>query len=67
MANIGNRRSSNHGVKCITAALGHRRADSYLFANQQHYRGKSYRVLWFASRSNMTFEAWLRENGILAV
>jgi hypothetical protein len=54
------------GVKCITAALRHRRGDKYLFANQQEYRGTSYRVLWRASRTGLSFEEWLKERGIFA-
>lgn len=54
------------GVRCITAALGHRRADKYLFANPQEYNGKSYRMLWIASRTNDSFEAWLKKNGVIA-
>ena len=54
------------GVKCITAALGYRRADKYLFANSQEYRGKSYRALWMASRTSDSFEAWLAKIGVIA-
>jgi hypothetical protein len=53
-------------IKCITAALGHRRADKYLFANAQEYQGKSYRMLWMASRTSDTFETWLKKKGVLA-
>jgi hypothetical protein len=54
------------GVKCISAALGHRRADKYLFANPQEYRGKSYRALWMASRTSDSFETWLTKIGVIA-
>lgn len=60
------RKPAQAGVKCITAALGHRRADKYLFANAQEYRGKSYRVLWMASRTNDNFETWLKKRGVIA-
>jgi hypothetical protein len=54
------------GVKCITAALGHRRADKYLFANVQEYNGKSYRMLWLASRTTESVQTWLKKNGVIA-
>ena len=60
------RKPSHSGVKCITAALGHRRADKYLFANAQEYRGKSYRALWMASRTSDSFETWLKKSGVKA-
>lgn len=66
MRHSGENKSASTGVKCITAALGHRRGDKYLFANQQEYRGKSYRTLWLASRSTEPFDTWLRERGLLA-
>lgn len=59
------KKQAQAGVKCITAALGHRRADKYLFANAQQYRGKSYRMLWIASRTSDSFEVWLKKNGIM--
>lgn len=59
------RKPAQSGVKCITAALGHRRADKYLFANAQEFRGKSYRVLWMASRSGDSFETWLKKTGVM--
>jgi hypothetical protein len=52
------------GIKVLKGALGHRRADKYLFANKKNYRGKSYRDLWRASGRNDTFENWLRSEGI---
>jgi hypothetical protein len=60
------RKSVQAGVKCITAALGHRRADKYLFANAEEYNGKSYRILWMASRTSDSFDAWLKKNGLIA-
>jgi hypothetical protein len=42
----------------------HRRADKYLFANKETYRGKSYRDLWRASGQSDTFENWLKSEGI---
>ena len=47
-------------------ALGHRRGDKYLFANQKTQRGLSYRSLWQASGSRKPFELWLQEKGLLA-
>jgi hypothetical protein len=66
MAISRRRNSSSRGIKFITAALGHRRGDKYLFANKQEYIGKSYRALWLQSRSTETFETWLKIKGILA-
>lgn len=60
------RKPVQSGVKVITAALGHRRADKYLFANSREYRGKSYRSLWMASRSSDSFETWLKKIGVVA-
>lgn len=59
------RKQAQAGVKCIMAALGHRRTDKYLFANAQQYQGKSYRMLWMASRSSDSFEVWLKKNGVM--
>lgn len=59
-------KANSGGVKCIGAAMGHRRADKYLFANKQEYRCVSYRDLWLGSRTSETFESWLRAKGILA-
>ena len=60
------RKANSGGVKCITAALGHRRSDKYLFANKQEYRCVSYRDLWLGSRTSEAFENWLRGRGIFA-
>ena len=64
MAGLKMRKAQSSGVKCIMAALGHRRADKYLFANQKEYRCISYRKLWIASRTDEAFEYWLRQRGI---
>jgi len=60
------RKGNSGGVKCIMAALGHRRSDKYLYANKQEYRCVSYRDLWLGSRTSETFETWLRTKGVLA-
>jgi len=65
MRQAGKHKSSG-GVKCITAALGHRRGDKYLFANEQEHQCKSYRSLWLASRSPEPFAAWLKTRGLIA-
>jgi hypothetical protein len=52
------------GIKFLKGALGHRRADKYLFANKENYRGISYRDRWQASGRKETFENWLKSVGI---
>ena len=52
------------GIKVIKAALHHRRGDKYLFANKEGFRGRSYRDLWYASGSKLTFERWLQTEGV---
>jgi hypothetical protein len=66
MAGYGKRNGPARGIKFITAAMGHRRGDKYLFANRQDYRCTSYRALWIASRSQDSFEVWLKNKGVLA-
>ena len=66
MAVIGKRQGHNRGVKCIMSAIGHRRGDKYLFANQKRYHVKSYRAMWLVSRTKDDFEVWLAKQGLLA-
>jgi len=61
---LAQKKNSVGGIKFVKGALGHRRADKYLFANKENYRGKSYRALWQASGSNDNFENWLKSKGI---
>lgn len=56
---------SQAGVKCIKAALHHRRGDKYLFANKKEFRGKSYRQVWWATACGIPFEQWLKQQGVL--
>lgn len=60
------RKPVQSGVRCITAALSHKRADKYLFASAQECNEKSYRTLWIASRTSDSFEVWQKRNGVIA-
>ncbi len=61
---LAQKKKSVGGIKFFKGALGHRRADKYLFANKENYRGISYRDLWRASGRDDTFENWLKSEGI---
>ena len=51
-------------MKCINAAMNHRRGDKYLFANAREYKVRSYRDLWRYSGVNEPFEVWLEKRNI---
>ena len=51
-------------IKCVNAAMNHRRGDKYLFANPREFACKSYRQIWRASGTQETFETWLQKKNI---
>lgn len=56
-------RKTKEATLVIGAALGHRRADKWPFANQTSYPGTSLRTEREKLGRPLTFEVWCRQEG----